>query len=85
MISLLSIANKYCIPETTLCRHRKDPNLASCCGPTPLLTQKEETAIVEHVRQFNSLGLKIFSTQLKSKAEEMLKIKEVNKIKLGGR
>ena len=81
--SVLSVARQYNVPEATLCCHVKNPDLSLHRGPAPFLTKKEELAVVEHVNQFTSLGLKISSFQLQAKAEEILKAKKSEKKKLG--
>ena len=48
-----------------------------------LTYSKKKQALVEHVNQFNSLGVKISSVQLKSKTKEILKEKESETTTLG--
>src|SRR5688572_12865476 len=74
-LTIRAVALQNNVPEATLRRHLKNPDLSLRRGPPPLLEKKEERALVEHVSQFSSLGLKISSSQLISKAEEMLKTK----------
>ena len=81
--TVLSVAKQFCVPEATLHRHEKNPDLSLHQGPAPLFTKKEELAIVEHVNQFTSLGLKISSSQLKTKAEDILKARNSQKQRLG--
>ena len=82
-ISILSLAKKYNIPEATLHCHYKNPQLSLCHGPSPLLTKKEENALVEHVSQFTDLGLKISSAQFIAKGSEIMEKKLNIKTKLG--
>ncbi|GBP01001.1 hypothetical protein EVAR_2286_1 [Eumeta japonica] len=46
-MSLRAIAKKYNIPRTTLQFKLKNPNSKSRFGPTPYLTNEEETTIAE--------------------------------------
>ena len=71
--SLSSVAKQFSVPETILHCYFKDSTLVFTRGPSFLLTQKKEQALVEHVNQFNFFGIKISFVQLKSKAKEILK------------
>jgi 4-hydroxybenzoate polyprenyltransferase len=70
--SLRAVARNYGIPETTLRRHFKNSSISLRRGPAPLLTPKEEDALVEYVNEVSHIGLPISYEQLKKKGNLIL-------------